>query len=110
MKLRFEVDQAHCFRNGIDAPRSVVTVEVDPKELGQDDRNIIADHLEGIDVRSRLLNCATEEGGLRRRVIAKEPTLDSLLKALRDEVEFGAEVKGSLSAKVRARCDIDRRV
>ena len=41
MKLRFEVDQAACFRKGIDCPESIVTIEVDPQNLPEDERNLI---------------------------------------------------------------------
>lgn len=50
MKLRFEIDQAYFFRKGIDAPKSIVTIEVDPSKLPQEDRDLIADRLIGIDV------------------------------------------------------------
>lgn len=50
MKLRFEIDQAYFFRKGIDAPKSIVTIEVNPAELPQNERDLIADRLVGIDV------------------------------------------------------------
>lgn len=50
MKLRFKVNQAECLKRGIDAPKSIVTVEVNPKELPQKDRDLIAKHMDGIDV------------------------------------------------------------
>ncbi|MEO5802141.1 MAG: hypothetical protein ABIR24_01320 [Verrucomicrobiota bacterium] len=50
MKLRFAVDQAACFRKGIDCPKSIVTIEVDPKNISEQQRNLIADRLVGIDV------------------------------------------------------------
>jgi hypothetical protein len=50
MKLRFEVDQAEAFRKGIDAPNSIVTIEVDPSPLPPDIRKLIADRLFGIEV------------------------------------------------------------
>ena len=50
MKLRFEVDQAACFRRGIDCPKSIVTIEVDPSTLTENERDLIADRLIGIDV------------------------------------------------------------
>lgn len=51
MKLRFSVDQAEAFRRGIDVPKSIVTIEVDPAKLPEEARNLIADRLDGIDVR-----------------------------------------------------------
>jgi hypothetical protein len=50
MKLRFGVNQAECFRKGINCPKSITTVEVDPAELPQSVRDLIADRLSGIDV------------------------------------------------------------
>ncbi len=50
MKLRFEVDQAESFRQGVDCPKSVVYVDVNPSKLPQEERNLIADRMTGIDV------------------------------------------------------------
>jgi hypothetical protein len=51
MKLRFKVDQGEALRQGVDAPTSVVTIEINPKTLTQQERNLLADRMEGIDVR-----------------------------------------------------------
>jgi len=50
MKLRFEVDQAACLRKGIDCPKSIVTIEINPAKLSEEDRNLIADRMNGIDI------------------------------------------------------------
>lgn len=50
MKLRFKVNQAECFRHGINCPKSIVVIEVDPSTLDIPTRCVIADHLVGIDV------------------------------------------------------------
>jgi len=50
MKLRFKVNQGEALRRGIDCPKSTVTVDVTPSELTQEQRNLIADRLDGIDV------------------------------------------------------------
>ena len=50
MKLRFEVDQAACLRAGIDCPKSIVILEIIPIQLTQDQRDLLADRLDGIDV------------------------------------------------------------
>lgn len=50
MKLRFQVDQAECLRNGIDCPKSIVMLEINPAELAQPQRDLLADRLDGIDV------------------------------------------------------------
>jgi alpha-galactosidase len=46
MKLRFKVSQAECFRRGIDAPKSIVTIKVEPARLFQEERILIADRLD----------------------------------------------------------------
>lgn len=51
MKLRFKLDQAACFRRGINAPRSIVEIEVNPASLNQDVRDMIAARMvNGIDI------------------------------------------------------------
>jgi hypothetical protein len=45
MQILCEVNQAECFRRGIDAPRSTIKVEVDPSKLPEDLRGFVADHL-----------------------------------------------------------------
>lgn len=79
MKLRFEVDQSAAFRAGIDCPKSVIEMEVDPSQLPQEERDMIADLLHGIDVCREV-----EANGLRRRIIATAPTYEALLKAIRE--------------------------
>jgi len=51
MKLRFKLDQGDALRQGVDAPTSVVTIEVNPTQLMQEERNLLADRMDGIDVR-----------------------------------------------------------
>jgi hypothetical protein len=50
MMLRYEVDQAECFRRGIDCEKSIQYLEVYPQELTQEHRNLIAARMSGIDV------------------------------------------------------------
>jgi len=50
MVLRFEVNQAEAFRRGVNVPKSIVHLDVDPSTLSQEDRDFIADRLNGIDV------------------------------------------------------------
>jgi hypothetical protein len=89
MKLRFEVDQAECFRKGIDCPKSIVTIEVDPADIPQDDRNLIADRLVGIDV-CQLWNSdkgteklLTSEERQPVRIVAAAPDYAALIAAVR---------------------------
>jgi|SRR5579859_7756334 len=103
MKLRFEIDQAACFRKGIDAPKSIVTIEVDPSELPLDQREMIADRLNGIDVctidvsdvhvrcQGASFTYSAIPGKKPRffvsshRIKAETPTLEALLSALRTD-------------------------
>lgn len=50
MKLKFGVDQAACFRKGVDAPTSTTLIEVNPAEVPAELRAIIGDYLRGIEV------------------------------------------------------------
>jgi hypothetical protein len=93
MKLRFEVDQAECFRRGIDCPKSIVTIDVNPAELPQDVREMIADRLSGIDVchLTVLPGGGTEiakENGAPVRIKAWDPTFESLLVSVRECKEW----------------------
>ena|SRR2546426_12233933 len=45
MKLRFAVNQGESLRRGIDCNSSTVTIEVNPAEISQEDRNLIADRM-----------------------------------------------------------------
>jgi hypothetical protein len=45
MQILCEVNQAECFRRGIDAPRSTMKIEVDPAKLPEEIREFLADHL-----------------------------------------------------------------
>ena len=45
MQILCEVNQAECFRRGIDAPRSAMKIEVDPAKLPEEIREFLADHL-----------------------------------------------------------------
>ena len=98
MKLRFDVDQAECFRRGIDCEKSIVTIEVNPAKLSQEQRNLIADRMDGIDVcelgneqsggREKLYESITNDelmlGKVQKpfRIKAKTPTFESLMEAI----------------------------
>ena len=45
MQILCEVNQAECFRRGIDAPYSTMKIEVDPAKLPEEIREFLADHL-----------------------------------------------------------------
>ena len=104
MVLRFEVNQAEAFRQGVDVPKSTNHLDVNPAELSQEDRNLIADRLNGIDV-TQLVFSASEKKGFRQasedwapqfyRIVAKLPTLESLMEAIRaNQAEVDKEREG----------------
>lgn len=102
MKLRFAVNQAECLRRGIDAPKSIVTIEVTPAEIPPGLRNLIAKRMEGIDICilnpdgsfQKKLQRIEESGGaynLQCLIKANEPTMEGLLVALmKNEAELDA--------------------
>lgn len=79
MKIRFHIDQAHLFRKGIDAPKSIVTLEVDPSKCSQEDRNLIADRLSGID----LFKLATKGGD--GPIVALGIDYSDMIKAIQED-------------------------
>lgn len=81
MKLVYQIDQAHCFRHGIDAPSAIEALDVDPKHLPEATRNLIAD---------RLVGCGVfERDGKTRYITAQQPGLPYLIAACeKDEAEF----------------------
>jgi hypothetical protein len=81
MKIRFEVDQADCLRNGIDCPKSIVQIDVDPSKMSQAHRDLIADRMQGIDVYK------LSEPDKSERILAKRTTLESLIEACKLDVK-----------------------
>jgi hypothetical protein len=93
MKIRFKIDQADRFRRGLDTPKSIISIEVKPADLPQETRDLIARHLEGIDV-------VEGSGEFYRReqlVMAKDPSLDSLVQRLREIEAQQAEERSELA-------------
>jgi hypothetical protein len=45
MKILCKVNQAACFRRGIDIPSAAFEIEVDPAKLTQEERDFVADRL-----------------------------------------------------------------
>ena len=110
MKLRFEVDQAEALRRGVDVPERLVAIEVNPGALTQEQRGLIADRMEGIDVLKLHYDPATRafektyyyEGyandGRPRpvHIQANLPTFDAMMEAIAaDQAEAVAPQKGS---------------
>lgn len=99
MKLRFEIDQADSFRRGIDRPKSIVSIEVNPADIPEEQRALLGQHLEGIDVLQlffrhgevirgfpikELCDTAREP----KRIVAKAANLEALLAATKSNHEF----------------------
>jgi len=91
MILRFEVDQAEAFRQGVNVPKSTNHLEIDPSKLSQEERNLIADRLRGIDVlkiearRAPPGRALSSDPDHSERIIAKLPSFDSLMEAIRED-------------------------
>jgi hypothetical protein len=97
MKLRFQIDEAQSFKAGINIPRSVVSVDVDPSKLDENMRNHLVERLVGEEVHPLQWD-QTEWAGLEQfrsdyarkircqgLLVAKAPTLESLLEAIDTE-------------------------
>jgi len=103
MVLRFEVNQAEAFRQGVNVPKSTNHIDVDPATLSQEDRNLIADRMDGIDVcQLEFITLRGEEELWKKgRIVAKLPTFDALMEAVRaNENAIQDEVKKSKSEAV----------
>src|SRR5688500_8771417 len=115
MKLRFEVDQAECFRRGVDCPKSIVTVEVDPAKLKQADRDLIAYRHKGIDIvhvtilESGRGRVKVRENNAAVRLKANLPTFESLMEAVRDDEEW-CKARELECANHKALADVGRAV
>lgn len=94
MKLRYSVDQAECFRRGIDCPKSIQTLEVNPADLTEDIRKLIADRLDGIDVFQVHVIGGSRNGLKDKHVVAKVPGFDAFIEACKaDEEKVAAEIE-----------------
>lgn len=80
MKLRFEVNQAEALRRGIDCPKSIVTVEVEPSKLTEKQRTLLADRMDGIDIMKLTENRKKDMYG--QRIVTNLPTFESLLETV----------------------------
>lgn len=93
MKIRFRTDPVELFRRGIDTTTSIVSFEVEPSTLTEEQRELISKHLlatdDGCDVvydpeRAKASWEVVPIGGRPGGdlVEAKKPTLESLLEAI----------------------------
>jgi hypothetical protein len=91
MKILCKINQAECFRRGIDAPLKTIKLEVDPSKLPDYLRSFVADHLfDGYklgfgpheDRTSRIVYCTSPEFELYR------PDLVGFMQAILRAREF----------------------
>ena len=102
-KLRFNINQAAAFSQGVDCRKSVVTITVDVEELNEEQRRLIQDRLLGIDVCEGVVRADGSRGpqfvwerdtyedphskAVPCRLVADLPTLASLLEAVMADEE-----------------------
>jgi hypothetical protein len=114
MKIRFEVDQAEAFRRGIDCPKSIVTIEVDPAKLEPATRSLLADALVGIDVVRRYFYDGEVIKGHPmkellathvdpERIVAAAPTFNDLMAAVEKEACVIQSIQASFQRPVQLR-------
>src|SRR5580698_2907067 len=112
MKLRFEIDQADSFRRGIDRSKSIVSIEVNPADLSEEIRSLIAEHLVGIDVlqffyhngyviRGYPIKELSYTSREPKRIVAKGITLEALTEAIRVNDDFIGRIKASFNYPVQ---------
>lgn len=93
MTIRFDVNQAEAFRRGVNCEKSVINFTIDPAKLPQEERNLIANRLVGIDVAQLFVSRgqivkgwpAPDLVGMDEpcRIVANLPDFDSLMEAIR---------------------------
>ena len=114
MKLRFEVDQADSFRRGIDRPKSIVSIEINPADLPDDTRSLIADHLAGIDVlqffyhngeiiRGYPIKELSHTSREPKRIVARAANIEALVEAVKANDHFIAGIEKSFDRPVQFR-------
>lgn len=114
MKLRFEVDQADSFRRGIDRSKSIVSIDVNPADLPEEARSLIANHLVGIDVLQFFYHNGevikgypiTELSYTQRepkRLVAKAVNVEALIEAIKANDSFIASIGESFNYPVQFR-------
>jgi hypothetical protein len=112
MKLRFEVDQAESFRRGINRPKAIVSIDVNPAEIPDGVRSLIANHLVGIDALQFFYHNGEVLKGYRRkelsytsrepeRIVAKAANMDALLQAIKANDSLINQIKESFNRPVQ---------
>jgi hypothetical protein len=100
MKIRFAVNQAEAFRRGVDVQKPTHIIEVDPATLSQEDRNLLADRLCGIDLNQMMVVGEIKQSGWH--ITAMLPTFEAMMEAVREnerevQKEFEQEHKSQRS-------------
>lgn len=118
MQVLIPVNQAACVRAGIDAPKSTVLVEIDPAQLPQDERDLLASLL--VDGHKVVVADHSDRGRMfeeSNRAFAGfcPPTPEGLRAKLRQAIERGIELHAAQSARIaeqeaRRRKDLEERV
>lgn len=106
-KVRFDVNQAEAFRQGLECSKPIAVLELSPKDLDQETRNLIADRLAGMDVLELHLDANGDREKLpsrkargHARIKAKLPTFEALMAAIREnETKLQAETAQIKKAK-----------
>jgi hypothetical protein len=114
MKLRFEIDQADSFRRGIDRPKSIVSIDVNPADVSDEARFLVANHLVAIDVLQffyhngesikgypiRELSYTSREPS---RIVAKAANMDALVEAIKANDSFIKRIEEAFNRPVQFR-------
>jgi hypothetical protein len=109
MNLRFEVNRAEALRHGLDIPKSTVTIQVRASNLTPEQKRLIADRLDGIDVvklhydprthvpqKTYYLNSTRRNAPKREpvRIQANLPTFDAMMEAIEANQAEVAQKRG----------------
>lgn len=99
MKIKFCIDQAALLRDGIDGPNSM-TFEKDPASLDQETRNLLAARIDNRGTlyrlrvadpiraaKARINGTEVETEMTNEKIVAKRPTFESLMEAVREDEE-----------------------
>jgi hypothetical protein len=84
MNIKVKINQAEALRRGIDAPESTARIEIDPAQLSQDERDVIAAHMQdGHD--------CTPSGGYTGLPALCEPTVEGLRESIAEVIRSREE-------------------
>ena len=83
MKIRFGIDQEECFRKGNNYSQTTATLDIDPQELSEEQRELIAPRLRGNSVVKLQFGGSgpIQDANL---ILSAGPALDDLLEACKN--------------------------